>query len=80
LLNAASKDFRPVPGSLPLYAACAVATASGFEISARLFPPSFHPAAAVQSTGLARPVAGALDIGAYERPVDGVLFTHGFAG
>lgn len=79
-LNAAGNDFRPAPGSPLLDAAGAAMTANGYEISAPLFPPAFHPSAAVQAAAPARPIAGALDIGAYERPVDGFLFANGFEG
>jgi hypothetical protein len=55
-------------------------TANGYEISAPLFPPAFHPTAAVQAAAPARPTAAALDFGAYERPADGFLFANGFEG
>lgn len=79
-VNAAGNDFRPAPGSPLLDAAGTAATASGYEIGSPLFPPAFHPSSTPPTAPVPRPVAGALDIGAYERPADGLLFANGFEG
>jgi hypothetical protein len=79
-INASGNDFRPTIGSPLLNGAGTAATASGYEISDPLFPPSFHPRHDATSPVPSRPSAGALDIGAFERPIDGFLFTNGFEG
>ncbi|HRD74264.1 MAG TPA: hypothetical protein PK216_14730 [Aquimonas sp.] len=79
-VNSSGNDFRPAIGSPLLNAAGTAATASGYEISHPHFPPAFHPNATPSDSPTTRPSAGALDIGAYERPVDGFLFANGFEG
>jgi hypothetical protein len=79
--NAAGNDFRPALGSPLLNAGGPASTASGYEISNPLYPPTLHPSAGVlQAPGTAapRPANGVIDIGAFERPVDGGLFANGF--
>jgi hypothetical protein len=79
-VNAGANDFRPAPGSPLVNAAGAAATAAGYEIASPLFPPALHPSANPAAPSAPRPVAGGLDIGAYERPTDGFLFASGFEG
>jgi hypothetical protein len=79
-VNAGANDFRPAPGAPVLNAAGAAATAAGYEIASPLFPPALHPSANPAAPSTPRPIAGGLDIGAYERPTDGFLFASGFEG
>jgi hypothetical protein len=80
-VSAAANDFRPALGSPLLDAGGPAATAAGYEISSPLFPPAFHPpSGTVMSSAPARPINAAIDIGAFERPNDALLFANGFEG
>lgn len=70
--NLTGNDLRPAAGS-PLLdqGTSAPAGPPGFPFPDPLFPPLFHPPArqvGVPGSAEPRPVAGALDIGAFERP------------
>jgi len=69
LADLTANDPRPVAGSPLLEVAnSAPAGPPGFPFPSPLFPPQFHPPLRTQGLGTAqaRPVSGALDIGAFE--------------
>jgi hypothetical protein len=82
VVNAATFDFRPAPGS-PLInmGTNAPVTPSGFEIASPLYPPVWHPpqrALIAAGTAQMRTPNGVIDIGAFEVPDIGFLFGNGF--
>ena len=83
LVNIAGFDLRPAAGS-PLLDQSNPAPSAGpdYAITQPLFPPTRHPARALLAVGTAplRPVAGALDLGAFEREDDNRIFASGFEG
>jgi hypothetical protein len=82
--NAAGFDFRPAAGSPLLeHANPDPAAAPGFGIASPLFPPQWHPPRRfkpVPGAAEPRPVANALDIGAFERDGGSQIFRNGFEG
>ena len=83
LVNIAGFDLRPAVGSPLLELANSAPSAgSDYAIVQPLFPPQRHPTRALLAVGTAplRPVAGALDIGAFEREDDNRIFANGFEG
>jgi hypothetical protein len=80
--NAGVFDFRPAAGSPLLDTGGTVTvTPPNFDLASPLFPPTRHPSPAAElpiGALVVRPVAKAIDIGAYERPDLGIVFTDGF--
>lgn len=80
--NAAGFDFRPSASSPLLDSALAAPSAgSDYAIAAPLMPPTRHPPQRswiMAGPAPLRPVAGALDIGAFEREDPNDVFADGF--
>lgn len=80
--NAGAFDFRPAAGSPLLGAANANPVAgAGYGIASPLWPPQFHPPRRMKLAAFdqdARPLAGPLDIGAFERDAGTQVFADGF--